>query len=67
VVQSLIELGHELRLEVVAEGVESRGAWDELAARGCDYAQGFYIAAPSPAGEVTRWLEGRWPTVAEAS
>ena len=48
-------------------GVESRAAWDELAARGCDYAQGFYIAGPAPAGDLTRWLESGWPAVAEAS
>jgi diguanylate cyclase (GGDEF)-like protein len=67
VVQSLIELGHALGLEVVAEGVESRAAWRELEAQGCDYVQGFYIAGPAPAREVTRWLEGGWPALAKAS
>jgi diguanylate cyclase (GGDEF)-like protein len=65
VVRSLIELAHELELEVVAEGVESRETWDALCALGCDYAQGFYIAAPASAEKMTQWLEHSWPAVAE--
>ena len=65
VVRSLIELGHELDLTVVAEGVESREVWDELAELGCDYAQGFYIAAPAPPDKMTEWLEHSWPAVSE--
>jgi diguanylate cyclase (GGDEF)-like protein len=65
IVGSLTELGHELCLDVVAEGIESREAWDAVASLGCDLAQGFYIQAPLPAAELTTWLEGRWPAVAE--
>ena len=60
----MIDIGHELGLEVVAEGVETRAAWHYLAGRGCDFAQGFYVASPRPAGELTDWLRESWPAVA---
>jgi EAL domain-containing protein (putative c-di-GMP-specific phosphodiesterase class I) len=65
VVRALIELAHQLELDVVAEGVESRETWDELCTLGCDFAQGFYIAAPASGETVTEWLEHSWPAVAE--
>ena len=63
-VRGLIEIGHSLDLKVVAEGVETRDAWNVLGAWGCDYAQGFYVATPRPAEELVDWLRGRWPAVA---
>jgi EAL domain-containing protein (putative c-di-GMP-specific phosphodiesterase class I) len=63
-VRGLIEIGHSLGLTVVAEGVETREAWNVLGAWGCDYAQGFYVASPRPADELADWLRGRWPAVA---
>jgi diguanylate cyclase (GGDEF)-like protein len=65
VVGALVALAHQLDLEVVAEGVESRETWKELCRLGCDYAQGFYIAAPAAAEQLTDWLEHSWPAVAE--
>ena len=63
-VHGMIDIGHALGLRVVAEGVETRHAWNVLADWGCDYAQGFYVASPRPAGELVEWLDGRWPAVA---
>jgi diguanylate cyclase len=63
-VRGLVEIGHSLGLTVVAEGVETREAWNVLGAWGCDYAQGFYVASPRPAAELVDWLRGRWPAVA---
>ena len=63
-VRGLIEIGHSLGLAVVAEGVETRDAWNVLGSWGCDYAQGFYVATPRPAEELVEWLRGRWPAVA---
>jgi diguanylate cyclase (GGDEF)-like protein len=63
-VRGLVEIGHSLGLTVVAEGVETREAWNVLGAWGCDYAQGFYVATPRPADELVDWLRGRWPAVA---
>ena len=48
-VRGMIDIGHALGLEVVAEGVETRNAWSILADWGCDYAQGFYVASPRTA------------------
>jgi predicted signal transduction protein with EAL and GGDEF domain len=63
-VHGMVEIGHALGLSVVAEGVETREAWNVLAGWGCDYAQGFYIASPRAAEELVDWLRGRWPAVA---
>jgi len=63
-VQGMIGIGHALGLAVVAEGVETREAWQAVAAWGCDLAQGFYVATPRSADELLRWLGGRWPAVA---
>jgi diguanylate cyclase (GGDEF)-like protein len=66
IVRSLVELAHRLGLETVAEGVESRIAWEAAAALGCDYAQGFYLGHPMPAGKLAEWLAGTWPVVPTA-
>lgn len=55
IVHSTIELGHNLGLEVVAEGVESKAVWDRLASLGCDVAQGYLVSMPMPAGQLQAW------------
>ncbi|HEY4485715.1 MAG TPA: EAL domain-containing protein [Nitrospiria bacterium] len=61
IVRSTIELGHNLGLKVVAEGVENKEAWNMLAALGCDAAQGYYMCRPIPGEELTRWFgESPW-------
>ena len=52
IVRSTIDLAHSLGLRVVAEGVETRATWDELAALGCDAAQGYWLARPLPEAEL---------------
>ena len=56
IVQATVELGHRLGFEVVAEGVETQCEWDRLVELGCDIVQGFYVARPMAAAEVTAWL-----------
>ena len=56
IVRATTDLGRNLGLRVVAEGVETREAWDQLAALHCDIAQGYYLSRPIPAHEITRWL-----------
>ena len=63
-VRGMIDIGHALGLEVVAEGVETRNAWSALADWGCDFAQGFYVASPRPPDELVEWLGASWPAVA---
>ena len=58
IVRSTIELGHNLGLTVVAEGVETDHELAELRRYGCDAAQGFYFARPMPASSFERWLSG---------
>ena len=55
IVHSTIELGHNLGLKVVAEGVENQAIWERLAALGCDVAQGYFISMPMPAAQFTEW------------
>jgi len=57
IVRATIALGHDLGFEVVAEGVEDREVWELLGALGCDVAQGYHIARPMPAADVSAWLE----------
>jgi predicted signal transduction protein with EAL and GGDEF domain len=56
IVRATTELGRNLGLRVVAEGVETRTAWDQLVAMRCDVAQGYYLSRPIPAQEITRWM-----------
>ena len=61
IVRSIIDLGRNLGIEVVAEGVESPEIWDRLSLLGCDTAQGHYMSRPKPAGELARWFtESPW-------
>jgi diguanylate cyclase (GGDEF)-like protein len=59
IVRSTIDLGRNLGLEIVAEGVESQEAWDALRADGCTLAQGYFISRPTPAEELEPLLKTR--------
>ena len=59
IVKSIVELGHNLGLRVVAEGVEDRVSWDLLARQHCDIAQGYFMSRPIPADAFNEWLAGR--------
>jgi diguanylate cyclase (GGDEF)-like protein len=56
IVRSTIDLVHDLGRQIVAEGIETREAWDLLAAWGCDIAQGYFIARPMPAADFSAWV-----------
>lgn len=59
IISSTIELGHQLGMEVLAEGVETQETWNHLAALGCDAAQGYLISMPMPANDMNQW-ERQW-------
>jgi diguanylate cyclase (GGDEF)-like protein len=59
IVRSTIELGRNLGLEVVGEGVESKEAWDALRKLGCTLAQGYFIGKPMPADDFVVLLQQR--------
>jgi diguanylate cyclase (GGDEF)-like protein len=56
VVRSMIELGHNLGLTAVAEGVETQAMFDALAALGCDEAQGYFISRPQACDVLKSWF-----------
>lgn len=56
IVRSTIELGHNLGLKVVAEGVEDAVSQQLLVEMNCDYIQGYHLARPLPAEQVRPWL-----------
>jgi diguanylate cyclase (GGDEF)-like protein/PAS domain S-box-containing protein len=61
IVRSTNELGHNLGLLVVAEGVEDQETLDLLGSFGCDAAQGYFIGRPMTAGDLTVWMaESPW-------
>jgi diguanylate cyclase (GGDEF)-like protein len=66
IVRAVLQLGHALDLEVVAEGVEDEDTHAMLGTMGCDTAQGYYLSRPVPAEEVRAWVVGRPTAAAEA-
>jgi EAL domain-containing protein (putative c-di-GMP-specific phosphodiesterase class I)/GGDEF domain-containing protein len=62
IVRSIVELGHRLGYRVTAEGVEDSRALEYLAAVGCDYAQGYFIAKPMAPDDFDSFAALRsWP------
>jgi EAL domain-containing protein (putative c-di-GMP-specific phosphodiesterase class I) len=66
IVRSTLQLGQELGMTIVVEGVEDGEALDTLRQWGCDVAQGYHdvaqgyhIARPMPAGSFLGWLAAR--------
>jgi len=57
IVRSTIELGHNLGLQLVAEGVEDLATWQLLLPLGCDVLQGYFISRPLPADRFELWLQ----------
>jgi len=56
IVRSTINLGHDLGLEVIGEGVEDEPTLLRLASLGCDLAQGYHISRPLSAEAFADWL-----------
>jgi EAL domain-containing protein (putative c-di-GMP-specific phosphodiesterase class I) len=56
IVQSIVELGHGLGLDVVAERVETREQREALRAMNCDHGQGYLFAPPLEAERVAERL-----------
>jgi diguanylate cyclase (GGDEF)-like protein len=56
IVRSMIDLGHNLGLEVVAEGVEHADDLQLLRRLGCDLAQGYHVSHPLALPELLHWL-----------
>jgi diguanylate cyclase (GGDEF)-like protein/PAS domain S-box-containing protein len=57
IVRSIIDLSHNLGLDVVAEGVEDAATLELLAGMGCDRAQGYLLSRPVPADDLLAWVD----------
>lgn len=66
IVRSTIDLGHNMGLRVVAEGIESEAVWRLLAALGCDEGQGYFMSRPIPGDRLVEWIRNWVPPVRSA-
>ena len=60
ITKAIIAMGQNLRLKVLAEGVETEEQLEILRDSGCDYIQGYYFSRPMPASEVLPFLQNRY-------
>lgn len=61
IVRSIVDLGHNLSLRVVGEGVETSSVLTSLRSVGCDEAQGYLLARPMALAKLTAWLDNVFP------
>lgn len=57
IVRNILSLAHDLNIEVVAEGVETKEQLATLQSMKCEYAQGYYFAKPMTVEKATKWIE----------
>jgi diguanylate cyclase (GGDEF)-like protein len=57
IVRSTVDLGRNLGLKVVAEGVEDESTWRVVSELGCDFAQGFFRSKPMPPDQIPHFLD----------
>jgi diguanylate cyclase (GGDEF)-like protein len=66
IVRSTIDLGHNMGLRVVAEGVENEAVWHLLAQMGCDHAQGYFMGKAMPVAALPGWIQA-WQAPVKAA
>jgi len=59
ILESIIKIGHTLKMEVVAEGVETESQKAQLEALNINHLQGYLIAKPMPEQELMEWLQAQ--------
>ena len=57
IIEASLDLARKLKLETVAEGVETRAEWDLLKSLGCQQAQGYFVAHPMPGHLMPDWIQ----------
>ena len=62
ILSAIISLGHDLGMELVAEGIEDETIAAELRNLGCEYGQGYHFGAPLAANRVPQFLSSYAPT-----
>jgi len=66
IVQSTIDLAHNMGLKVIAEGIETDQSWQALKALGCDMGQGYFMCRPIDAESLDEWFDSSdWKTPKE--
>jgi len=65
IVRTTIELAHNMRLDVVAEGVENEDTLRRLARLGCEQAQGYFLSKPLPPEALMQWFRDYEPVRCE--
>ncbi len=61
IIRTIVTLGHELGIEVIAEGIETADQKQFLKTLGCHYRQGYYFSPPVDSKTLTTLLtSGRW-------
>jgi diguanylate cyclase (GGDEF)-like protein/PAS domain S-box-containing protein len=60
ITKTIVELAHELEMDVVAEGVESEQDVKRLKDMGCEFGQGFYFGAPMLASDAQAFIAEHW-------
>jgi len=65
IVRSVIDLGHNLGLSIVAEGIENQATLTALADLGCDIAQGYFISRPLDREQFDTWRRTHHPSIGE--
>jgi EAL domain-containing protein (putative c-di-GMP-specific phosphodiesterase class I) len=65
--QTIVDLGANLGLRVIAEGIERAGQVTELRALGCELGQGYHFSVPAPAAELESLIVSRTASAAPLS
>lgn len=65
IVSAIIAMAKSLRLNVIAEGVETRAQMNYLAEKNCQFAQGYLLGRPVPAQEFTQFFNGKSSVIKE--
>jgi EAL domain-containing protein (putative c-di-GMP-specific phosphodiesterase class I) len=63
ITSTIIQLGHSIGLNVIAEGVETEGQIDFLAEHGCDEFQGYYFSKPLTPGDFKTFVANYKPKI----
>jgi len=66
IVKTIIGMSHNLGLELIAEGVETKEEMDFLIENGCDNFQGYYFSRPIPAKKIVEFCGAYQPVLASA-
>ena len=60
IAKAIINLGHSLNLQVLAEGIEFEYQRDFILQHGCDFAQGYYFKGPESPDNIIQYLKDNW-------